>query len=48
MKKNYNQPKTEIFNVRIENVMLTMSAPGSGGGGGGSTDAPRRRGDIIP
>ena len=44
-KKNYNQPKTEIFNVRIENLMLTVST-NSGGGGGGSAHAPKK-GDII-
>ena len=44
-KKNYNQPKTELFDVRLENLMLTVST-NSGGGGGGSAHAPRR-GDII-
>lgn len=46
-KKIYNQPTTEVYNLRFENLMLTMSAP-AGGGGGGSTEAPRRRGDLIP
>ena len=46
MKRLYNQPKTEIFDVRLENLMLTVST-NSGGGGGGSAHAPAK-GDIIP
>ena len=34
MRKNYNQPTTEVYNLRFENLMLTMSAPAGGGGGG--------------
>lgn len=45
MKKNYNQPKTEIFSMNVENLMLTVSTKG-GGGGGGSAHAPAK-GDVI-
>ncbi len=48
MRKNYNQPKTEIALFRTETLLqgLTVSTNPSGGGGG-SAHAPRR-GDIIP
>ena len=50
MKKNYNQPSVEVMDVRSGEFIctFTLSAPGGGGHGGGKTDAPRRRGDIIP
>ena len=48
MKKNYNQPKTEIALFRTETLLqgLIVSTKPSGGGGG-SAHAPRR-GEIIP
>ncbi len=29
MKKLYNQPKTEIFDVRLDNIMLSVSNGGT-------------------
>ena len=46
-KMKYNQPKTEIFDVRIENVMLTVSNGGNPPDEG-PAHAPARKGDIIP
>ena len=50
MKKIYNQPKTEIFDVRTDQLLqgLNVSVNGSGTpGGGGGMHAPKK-GDIIP
>lgn len=48
MRKNYNQPKTEIALFQTEALLqgLIVSTNPSGGGGG-SAHAPRR-GEIIP
>lgn len=46
MKKIYNQPTTDILEMNVENLMLTVSVNG-GGGGGGSAHAPAK-GDVIP
>ena len=50
MRKAYNQPTTEVMDLRAENLMLGGMGLVSGGGGGGSghADAPRPRGEIIP
>lgn len=48
MRKNYNQPKTEIALFQTETLLQGLVMSTNGGGGGGHTDAPRRRGDIIP
>ena len=47
--KQYNFPKTEIFDLRSENLMIGgMSlASGDGGNGNGHADAPARR-SLIP
>ena len=42
----YNQPTTDILEMNVENLMLTVSVNG-GGGGGGSAHAPAK-GDVIP
>ena len=51
MKKNYNQPKTEIAQFETETLLqglvLSINSGSGSGGGGGKTEAPRR-GDIIP
>ena len=46
MKKIYNQPTTDILEMNVENLMLTVSVNG-GGGGGGSAHAPAK-GEVIP
>ena len=49
--KQYNQPATEVFDLKSDALMqglgLVMS-PNPGGGGGGKTEAPARRGTLIP
>lgn len=48
-KKIYNQPQTEIALFQTEALLQGfVMSPTGGGGGGGSTEAPRRRGDLIP
>ena len=42
----YNQPTTDILEMNVENLMLTVSVNG-GGGGGGSAHAPAK-GEVIP
>ena len=50
MKKNYNQPTTEIALFRTETLLQGLTVSVNGGGtppGGGGMHAPRR-GEIIP
>ena len=42
MKKNYNQPQTEVMVMQSSNLMLSVSL--NGGGGGGVASAPAKRG----
>jgi hypothetical protein len=42
MKKNYNQPQTELIVMQSSNLMLSVSV--NGGGGGGVASAPAKRG----
>jgi hypothetical protein len=42
MKKNYNQPQTEVIVMQSGNLMLSVSV--NGGGGGGVASAPAKRG----
>lgn len=46
-KMHYSKPKTDILEVRMENLMLSVST-NSGGGGGGVMHAPARNGENIP
>jgi len=46
MKKNYNQPKTEIFDVRLENLMLSVSNGGTPPDEG-PAHGPGRKGAFI-
>ncbi len=43
MKKNYNQPQTEVIVMQSGNLMLGVSVNESGGGGG-MAGAPSKRG----
>lgn len=47
MKKNYNQPTTDIFEMHVENLMLTVSTRDEGGGGVAHAPAASHPGDII-
>ena len=45
MKKSYNRPQMEIFEVSSENIMQAVSV--NGGGGGGEAHAPKHPGEEI-
>lgn len=46
-KMSYSQPITEIFEVRTENIMFSVST-NKGGGGGGIMHAPARNSNTEP
>lgn len=45
MKKNYSRPQTDICEMQVESLMLSVSQ--NGGGGGGDAHAPKRPGEDI-
>ena len=47
-RKIYNQPATEVIDVRIENLMLSVSNGGVTPPDEGPAHAPRRGGSLIP
>ena len=44
MKKNYNQPQTEVMVMQSSNLMLFGVSRNESGGGGGVASAPAKRG----
>jgi hypothetical protein len=46
-KKEYNQPQTEVSAFETETLLQGM-VMSINTGGSGKTEAPRRRGEIIP